>query len=69
MYKAGVAKGNGTEEHRSHVRELIKTVDAKNEGLMKEFLKLSTKSELVFATESEHFVQMTQPEIIVDGVK
>jgi len=65
----GVAKGNGTEEHRSHVRELIKTVDAKNEGLMKEFLKLSTKSELVFATESGHFVQMTQPEIIVDGVK
>ncbi|RYP51309.1 hypothetical protein DL768_003313 [Monosporascus sp. mg162] len=69
LYKAGVAKGNGTEEQRSHVRELIKTVDAKNEGLMKEFLKLSTKSELVFATESGHFVQMTQPEIVVGGVK
>lgn len=69
LYKAGVAKGNGTEEQRSHVRELIRTVDAKNEGLMKEFLKLSTKSELVFATESGHFVQMTQPEIVVDGVK
>jgi pimeloyl-ACP methyl ester carboxylesterase len=36
---------------------------------MKEFLKLSTKSELVFATESGHFAQMTQPEIVVDGVK
>jgi pimeloyl-ACP methyl ester carboxylesterase len=69
LYEAGVAKGNGTEEQRSYVRELIKTVDAKNEGLMKEFLKLSTKSELVFATESGHFVQMTQPEIVVDGVK
>jgi pimeloyl-ACP methyl ester carboxylesterase len=69
LYKAGVAKGNGTEEQRSHVRELIKTIDAKNEGLMNEFLKLSTKSELVFATKSGHFVQMTQPEIVVDGVK
>ncbi|KAF7585377.1 hypothetical protein BBP40_011102 [Aspergillus hancockii] len=69
LYKAGVAKGNGTEEQRAHVRELIETVDAKNERLMKEFLKLSTKSELVFATESGHFVQMTQPGIVVDGVK
>jgi len=69
LYKAGVAKGNGTEEQRSYVRELIKTVDAKNETLMKEFLKLSTKSELVFTTESGLCVQMTQPEIVVDGVK
>jgi pimeloyl-ACP methyl ester carboxylesterase len=69
LYKAGVAKGNGTEEQRTYVRELIKTVDAKNEALMKEFLKLSTKSELVFATESGHCVQMAQPEIVVDGVK
>ncbi|KAF2130131.1 alpha/beta-hydrolase [Dothidotthia symphoricarpi CBS 119687] len=69
LYKAGVAKGNGTEEQRSYVRELIKAIDAKNEGLMREFLKLSTKSELVFATKSGHFVQMTQPEIVVDGVK
>lgn len=69
LYKAGVAKGNGTEEQRSHVREFIKTVDAKSEGLMKEFLKVSTKSELVIATKSGHFVQMTQPEIVVDGVK
>jgi pimeloyl-ACP methyl ester carboxylesterase len=69
LYKAGVAKGNGTEEQRGHVRELIKTIDAKNKDLMKEFLKLSTKSELIFATESGHFVQITQPEIVVDGVK
>ncbi|GFF83138.1 hypothetical protein IFM47457_07176 [Aspergillus lentulus] len=68
LYKAGVARGNGTEEQRSYVRELIKTVDAKNEGLMKESLKLSTKSELVFATENGHCLQMAQPEV-VDGVK
>ncbi|KAM3065091.1 hypothetical protein ACMFMG_006151 [Clarireedia jacksonii] len=69
LYKAGVAKGNGTEEERAYVREIIKEVDAKNESLMKEFLKLSTKSELVFATESGHFVQLTQPDVVVDGVK
>ncbi|KAE8380309.1 Alpha/Beta hydrolase protein [Aspergillus bertholletiae] len=68
LYKAGVAKGNGTEEQRSYVRGVIETVDAKNERLMKEFLKLSTKSELVLTTESGHFVQMTQPEIVVGGV-
>ncbi|KAA8642737.1 hypothetical protein EYZ11_012997 [Aspergillus tanneri] len=69
LYKAGVEKGNGTEEQRSHVRELIRTADEKSEGLMKEFLKLSTKSKLVFAHESGHFVQLTQPDIVVNGVK
>ncbi|KAI1463057.1 alpha/beta-hydrolase [Daldinia caldariorum] len=69
LYKAGVAKGNGTEEQRKYVRELIEAVDEKNERLQKEFLKLSTKSELVFATESGHFVQMTQPDVVVGGVK
>ncbi|KAF9875044.1 hypothetical protein CkaCkLH20_07310 [Colletotrichum karsti] len=69
LYNAGVAKGNGTEEQRKYVRELIDSVDGKNEGLMREFLKVSTQSELVFATESGHFVQMTEPEIVVDGIK
>lgn len=69
LYRAGVARGNGSEEERSHVRGLIATVDEKNAGLMKGFLKLSTKSERVFAKESGHFVQMTQPEVVVDGVK
>jgi hypothetical protein len=69
LYEAGVAKGNGTEEQRGHVREMIRTVDAKSESLMRKFLDLSTTSELVFATESGHFVQLMQPEIVVDGVK
>jgi hypothetical protein len=69
LYKAGVEKGNGTEEQRSHAREMIRTADEKSEGLMKEHLKLSTKGKLVFAHESGHFVQLTQPDIVVDGVK
>ncbi|RDW93685.1 alpha/beta fold hydrolase [Aspergillus mulundensis] len=68
LYRAGVARGNGTEEERRHVRALIETVDVKSAGLMREFLKISTKSELVFAAKSGHFVQLTEPEIVVDGI-
>ncbi|KAL3418787.1 alpha/beta hydrolase [Phlyctema vagabunda] len=69
LYKVGVEKGNGTEEQRNHARDMIKSADKKSEGVMKEHLKLSTKSKLVFAHESGHFVQLTQPDIVVDGVK
>lgn len=69
LYKAGVEKGNGTEEQRSRVQEIIRTADEKSEILMKEHLKLSTKGELAFANESGHFVQLTQPDIVVGGVK
>ena len=69
LYKVGVEKGNGTEEQRSRVRELIRTADEKSAGLMKEHLKLSTKGKIVFAHDSGHFVQLTQPDIVVDGVK
>jgi pimeloyl-ACP methyl ester carboxylesterase len=69
LYQMGVKRGNGTAEQRSYIRELIRMADEKNKSLMKEFLKLSMKSKLVFATESGHFVQLTQPDIVVDGVK
>ncbi|KAI9696515.1 MAG: hypothetical protein M1820_008143 [Bogoriella megaspora] len=68
VYRAGVEKGNGTEEQRAYVRELIATADEKSAGLMREHLKLSTKGELIFADKSGHFVQLTQPEIVADGV-
>jgi len=69
MYKAGVARGNGSEEQRSRVRALIKTADEKSESIMRRHLELSTKSKLVFARDSGHFVQMTQPEVVVEGVQ
>ncbi|KAL2827681.1 Alpha/Beta hydrolase protein [Aspergillus pseudoustus] len=69
LYRAGVAKGNGTDEERRYVREMIETVDAKSEGYMRQFLQLSTKSELVFATQSGHFVQLMQPDFVVNGIK
>ena len=69
VYKAGVERGNGTEEQRSYLREAIRTADEENDALIKEHLKLSTKGKLVFARESGHFVQLTQPDVVVDGVK
>jgi pimeloyl-ACP methyl ester carboxylesterase len=69
MYKAGVARGNGREVQRSQVRALIETADKKSESIMRKHLELSTKSKLVFARDSGHFVQMTQPEIVVEGVQ
>ncbi|KAF2105159.1 Alpha/beta hydrolase fold-1 [Lophiotrema nucula] len=69
LYKAGVEKGNGTKEQRSYAREMIRTADKKSEGLMKGHLRLSTKGKLVFAHESGHFVQLSQPDIVVSGVK
>ncbi|KAI4931100.1 hypothetical protein J4E85_003689 [Alternaria conjuncta] len=69
MYKAGVAKGNGSEEQRRRVRELISTADEKSESIMRRHLQLSSNTKLAFARESGHFVQITQPEVIVEGVK
>ncbi|KAL4794226.1 alpha/beta-hydrolase [Aspergillus venezuelensis] len=69
LYRAGVARGNGTEEERNYVRGLIESVDGKSEGLQREFLNLSTRSEIVFARESGHFVQLVQPGVVVGGVE
>jgi pimeloyl-ACP methyl ester carboxylesterase len=69
MYKAGVARGNGSEEQRSRVRVLIETADRKSESIMRRHLELSTKTKLMFARDSGHFIQMTQPDIVVDGVR
>jgi pimeloyl-ACP methyl ester carboxylesterase len=69
MYNAGIARGNGSEDQRTRVRALISTADEKSESIQKRHLELSTKGKLVFARESGHFVQMTQPELIVKGVE
>lgn len=69
LYKAGVEKGNGTEEEREVYREFLRTWDEKDEGLQREHLKLSTNGKMVIAEESGHNVHLTQPDIIVDAVK
>lgn len=69
MCEAGVKMGNGTEEQRSYVREVVRTADEKHMTLMERHLKLSTKGKLAVANESGHFVQLTQPECVVQGVE
>jgi pimeloyl-ACP methyl ester carboxylesterase len=69
VYEAGVKRGNGTEEERRYLREMIGVVDEENDGLIREHLRLSTRGEIVFARESGHFVQVTQPDVVVGGVK
>jgi pimeloyl-ACP methyl ester carboxylesterase len=69
LYKVGVEKGNGTEEQRRCAREMIETADEKSAGLMRGHLELSTRGKLVFAKESGHFVQLTEPELVVEGVE
>ncbi|PVH92584.1 alpha/beta-hydrolase [Periconia macrospinosa] len=69
LYKLGVEKGNGTEEQRRHAREMIATADEKSEGLMRKHLKLSEKSKFVLAKESGHFIQLQQPDVVVDGIE
>ncbi|OBT84843.1 hypothetical protein VE02_07298 [Pseudogymnoascus sp. 03VT05] len=69
VYEAGVKRGNGTEEERRYLRETIEVIDEENDALIREHLRLSTRGEIVFARESGHFVQVTQPDVVVDGVK
>lgn len=69
MLAAGIRRGNGTEEQRRRVRELVETADEKSAALMKEHLKLSRNSKLVFTKESGHFVQLSEPDMVVDGIK
>jgi hypothetical protein len=69
MYNNSVIRGNGIEEKRAHILKMIRTADEKNKGLIKEFLKLSTKNTLVFTYNSGHFVQLTEPDIVVSSVK
>ncbi|OBT63199.1 hypothetical protein VE03_07757 [Pseudogymnoascus sp. 23342-1-I1] len=69
VYRAGVERGNGTEEERRVAREAIEGADEVNDGLIEGHLILSTKGKLVFARESGHFVQLTQPDVVVGGVE
>ena len=61
--------GNGTVGQRERVGRFIDGADAKSEGLMREFCTWLTRSRLVIARESGHFVQLTQPEVVVEGVE
>lgn len=68
MYKAGIEMGNGTEEERKAARRIIDTADEKNEALQKEHFKLSLDRMMMVASESGHFLQLTEPYTVVNGL-
>ena len=69
LYDAGIARGNGTQEQRRRMRELIATWSANEEALQREQLIYSTNSKVMIAAESGHRIELTQPEVIADAVK
>jgi len=69
LYEAGVERGNGTEEERRAVRELVRTWDENEESLQREQLSYSTNSKVMIAAESGHRIELTQPDVIADAVK
>ncbi|KAH6675758.1 Alpha/Beta hydrolase protein [Halenospora varia] len=69
LYEAGVERGNGTEEQRRAMRELVRTWDEKEEALQREQLAYSTNSKVMIAAESGHRIELTQPEVIADAAK
>jgi pimeloyl-ACP methyl ester carboxylesterase len=68
IYKAGMKRGNGTEVQRRKARELLDGWDEKDVVLQSGNLGLSNKGKLIKAIQSGHFVQITEPQILVDGV-
>lgn len=69
LIKMGVERGNGTEEQRRRAMEMIEGADEKHMSLIEKHLKLSKRGKLVWAKESGHFVQLTQPDVVVDGIQ
>ena len=69
LYRAGIERGNGTEEQRAIYRDLIKAVKEKEVDLKKEQLQLSARSRFCYVGESSHNIQMTHPERIFEELK
>ena len=71
MYKAGVERGNGTEEQRKAYRAVLDGFREKDIKLQKGFLALSTRGKFMQAPyeTSGHSVQITDPGVIAEGVR
>jgi pimeloyl-ACP methyl ester carboxylesterase len=68
LYEKGVQRGNGTEEERKKVRDMIKLWVDKESEFHESFLKLSTKGYWINASESGHWPHQTEPELVAEGV-
>lgn len=69
LLAAGLARGNGDEANEVAFREILSTWDEKDRSLQSEIMGLSTNSRYVEAKNTGHNVQLTEPDIIVQGVE
>lgn len=70
QYDAGVAAGNGTAFQRKKFRYQLSGWREIDEELQRQFLQLSRTGKFLQASgKSGHFVQLTEPELIVDAVR
>jgi pimeloyl-ACP methyl ester carboxylesterase len=70
MFHAGVAKGNGTQEQRAKMKEVLDGWEEKDTCLQKQFLQMSTRGHFIQAPlTSGHNIQLTDPHCIADAVR
>lgn len=68
LLKAGLACGNGNDAEQATFEGMLSTWDEKDESLQSEILSLSSCTRYIETKNSGHNVQLTEPDIIVEGV-
>lgn len=69
FYEAAVKAGKGSEEDRRKILKMVEALEAKDEGLQREQLKLSSRARFVQTEKSGHNVQLTEPEVITAEIE
>lgn len=69
IFMAGIVAGNGTQEQRIAMADLISIMGPDEECLQKEQLKLSSTSKYVQTLRRGHNLHITEPEVVADQVR
>lgn len=68
LLAAALARGNGDSAKQAAFEEILSTWDEKDESLQSEILSLSSCTRYIETKNSGHNVQLSEPDIIVEGV-
>jgi hypothetical protein len=69
MFQRGLEMGNGSQEERDRYRRILDGWDDKDRELQKGVLGLSSVGKFIEVKGSGHFVNLTEPQSIVEGVR
>ncbi|MCJ1240317.1 hypothetical protein MMC14_008318 [Varicellaria rhodocarpa] len=69
ILNAGVAAGNGTKEQHEKMKFFVDGLAEIDERHQREQLKLSKCGRMVYARESGHNVQITEPEVVAEEIR